>query len=245
MERPPECAKEALVVRERAPFLFSYAGECDQALARLLMLSDGVFAIALTLLALELRLPDSAQHAAGRELLGSLLQLWPKYLSFVQSFFMLSIYWIAHHRVFSYIDRCDGRLIWLTLLQLLCIVFIPFPTAVIGSHFHDPIAWQLYLGTLATTSLLLLLIWLHAALERRLLHVTVHPQIVRRGHILSVGPALASVCLVAVLIWAPATLTFVVALSYAICAGFVLLGVLDLFEPHDLRQTRPAPDSEP
>src|SRR5438128_2348691 len=90
----------------------------DHAIERLEFITDGVYAIALTLLALDLRLPDTALHASGPELLASLIAVWPKLLSYVTSFTVVALFWSVNHRMFHYIVRFDGRLRWLVLLQL-------------------------------------------------------------------------------------------------------------------------------
>lgn len=89
--------------------------------------SDGVFAVAITLLVLNLQVPQLAASAVSRELVAKLIELWPKLLIYVLSFVIVGIYWVAHHNSFHYIERSDRTLLWLNLLLLLCIVFIPFP----------------------------------------------------------------------------------------------------------------------
>src|SRR5215472_15319593 len=98
---------------------------------RLEAFSDGVFAVAITLLVLNLQVP---QITAISELVPRLVELWPKLLSYVLSFVLVGIYWVAHHNTFHYIKRSDRNLLWLNILLLLCIVFIPFPTALLGQY---------------------------------------------------------------------------------------------------------------
>jgi uncharacterized membrane protein len=108
--------------------------ERDSRLDRLLTLADGVFAIALTLLAIELTLPEAAADLHGQALLSALLGVWPKLLSYLTSFTMIAVFWQAHHRLFLQVRRFDGVLLWLVFLQLASIAFLPFPTAVVGTH---------------------------------------------------------------------------------------------------------------
>lgn len=94
-----------------------------------------MFAIAITLLILEIRVPDPS--APG----GLLLQLarqWPSYLAFLISFLSIGIMWINHHRIFTHIRRCDNTLLVLNLLLLLGVSFVPFPTAVVAKHIGYP-----------------------------------------------------------------------------------------------------------
>jgi len=127
--------------------------ERDPRLDRLLALADGVFAIALTLLAVELSLPEEAADLHGDALLTALLGVWPKVLSYVTSFTLIAVFWQAHHRLFLQVRRFDGVLLWLVFLQLASIAFLPFPTAVVGTHVGDPVAEEFYYGSLLLISL--------------------------------------------------------------------------------------------
>src|SRR5690349_10719140 len=83
--------------------------------SRLIGLSDGVFAFALTLLVIELKVPD-AQVVAHRGLAHAVLEETPAFSIWVLSFFVISTYWLAHHRIFATLHGHDGRLVWLNLL---------------------------------------------------------------------------------------------------------------------------------
>src|ERR1044071_3471000 len=89
--------------------------------------SDGVFAIAITLLVLDLKVP--MERHGDRELLTALAQQWPTYLAYVTSFSTILIMWINHHRVFSLIGRADDRLLFYNGLLLLGVSIVPFPTS--------------------------------------------------------------------------------------------------------------------
>jgi uncharacterized membrane protein len=142
--------------------------EPDRRLHRLLILSDGVFAISLTLLAVQLALPEGSQDLRGGALLPALLATWPKVLAYLNSFAVIAIFWQAHHRLFLQVRRFDGILLWLVFLQLGCIGFIPFPTAVIGEHGTNPVAQQFYFGTLLVSSLAWVLLRWYATAGHRL-----------------------------------------------------------------------------
>ncbi len=103
-------------------------------LERLLFFSDAVFAIAITLLALDLRLPAQGGALNDSALALALLAAWPKYLSFAVSFLVVGLFWSGHHRRFSRLQGFDRRLIWLNLLLLMGVAFIPFPTAVLSEY---------------------------------------------------------------------------------------------------------------
>ena len=94
------------------------ADEQDPRLERLLFLTDGVYAIALTLLAVTLlNLPHGAERLHGHALLEILLMSWPKVLGFLTSFTVISVLWAVHHRMFQLVRRLDGRLLWRQLLH--------------------------------------------------------------------------------------------------------------------------------
>jgi uncharacterized membrane protein len=196
--------------------------ERDPRLERLLFLSDGVYAIALTLLAVELVLPESAADLHGGALLDSLLESWPRVLAFLISFTVIANFWVGHNVLFQHVRRFDGGLMWLALLQLLCVAFIPYPTSVIGQHIVDPVAQQFYFATLLLTGLVMATLWLYMNSGRRLVHPDLSQQFVRRTYLISlILPAILLVLmgLVAVgigglinplLLFALATLSFIV-----------------------------------
>ncbi len=98
---------------------------------RLEAFSDGVFAIAATLLVLDLRLPG------GPSVTSQLLHAWPEYFAYVVSFLTIGIMWMNHHTVVAHVRRVDRPLLVLNLLLLMAVVAIPFPTALVAEHLHD------------------------------------------------------------------------------------------------------------
>jgi uncharacterized membrane protein len=140
--------------------------------------SDGVFAIAITLLILEVKVP----HSPGTtiDLLKELLQLWPSYFALVLSFVMIGIYWANHHYVFKLFEKTDHSLNLLNLLFLLCISFLPFPTAVLGSYMLDgsnqTTAATFYAVGLLLPALSWTLMWLYACSGRRLVDHRLEPR---------------------------------------------------------------------
>lgn len=136
-------------------------------LERLVFFSDAVFAIAITLLALEIRLPEDIADTGNAELLHNLLAIWPKYLSFIISFLVIGNFWISHHRRFRAIARYDTRLLLLNLLLLMCIAFIPFPTSILSQN-SNRTATIFYALTIAVTGLLSTILWWYASHGNRL-----------------------------------------------------------------------------
>jgi len=98
---------------------------------RLEALSDGVFAVAITLLVLDVRLPPSVAYA---DLGGALVQLAPKILSYLLSFLVVGVYWSIHHSAFGRLRRIDGTVLFLNLMLLLLVTFMPFPTILMGEY---------------------------------------------------------------------------------------------------------------
>ena len=98
---------------------------------RLNNLSDGVFAIAMTLLALELRVPRGTD---GAHLAHELLELWPSYAAFLTSFVTIGIIWLNHHRLFALIRCVDSRLLLCNTLLLLIVTAVSFPTSLVAEY---------------------------------------------------------------------------------------------------------------
>jgi uncharacterized membrane protein len=149
-------------------------------LERLIFFSDAVFAIAITLLALEIQLPMDAANLTNQQLFASLMSIWPKYLSFIISFLVIGNFWIAHHRRYRFITRYDTRLLLLNLLVLMSIAFIPFPTAVLSEN-GNRTATIFYSLSIATTGLLSALLWWYASLENRLLEESFDANLAHRN----------------------------------------------------------------
>jgi len=124
-------------------------------LDRLIFFSDAVFAIVMTLLVLDIRVPD----VAAREVPGLVFELWPKIFSYVLSFLVVGLYWMGHHQTFRYVRSYDRTLLWLNLLFLLSISFIPFPTDLLGEYGELLFAVIFYAASLALARLLLALVW--------------------------------------------------------------------------------------
>jgi uncharacterized membrane protein len=113
----------------------------EEGIGRILALSDGVFAIAITLLILEIAVPaTTGDNGLPKALLG----LWPRYLAYLLSFLVIARFWVTHRLAFRLIARDDATPVWLNLLLLMFVAFLPFPTAVIGAHAGSPAAAVLY-----------------------------------------------------------------------------------------------------
>lgn len=148
--------------------LLKVESESNTALERLIFFSDAIFAIAITLLALDIRLPSLSPNITDADLFNQLIEIGPKYYSFSISFLSIGLYWLGHHRMFQSIKRYDTVLLLLNLLLLMCIAFCPFPTSVIGDY-NNRTASIFYALTFAITGLISAAIWLYASANGRLL----------------------------------------------------------------------------
>jgi len=181
--------------------------------------SDGVFAIAITLLILEIKVPPAGSGALPRDL----LRQWPSYFSFLISFAFIGIMWINHHRLFTHIARCDDALLILNLLLLLGVVVVPFPTAVLATHLGQSdqlTALILYNSTYLFIAVFFNLLWRYASSDkRRLLAKDVNsPSVQRISRQYAFGPILYLVCLG--LSWLSAAASL--ALNFALACFFAI-----------------------
>src|SRR5215213_9767579 len=103
-------------------------------------LSDGVFAIVITLLILDIRVPDVDYSRLAE----ALVEILPRIFAYVISFGVIGVYWLAHHQSLQLVGKLNGLLIWLNLLYLLAVSFMPFPTALLGRYPMQPIPIVIY-----------------------------------------------------------------------------------------------------
>ncbi|MEZ4710135.1 MAG: TMEM175 family protein [Caldilineaceae bacterium] len=153
--------------------------EVDLGLERLVFFSDAVIAIAITLLALEIRLPATAGELNNAALLHNLLAIFPSYLGYVISFWVIGSFWLSHHRRFRLIVRYDRNLLLLNMLLLMLIAFIPFPTSVL-SEYGNRTATIFYALTMTVTGLVSWAIGFYATQRNRLIAPALSPQEQRR-----------------------------------------------------------------
>jgi uncharacterized membrane protein len=140
---------------------------------RLETFCDGVFAIAITLLVLEIRVPDAERiHEAGG-IWPALGGLWPSYVGYALSFLVLGIMWVNHHAMFQYIRRADRAFLVLNVLFLMVISFVPFSTGVLAEHLPEPEnrrgALIFYGASMALCAVMFNAVWHSGIREGRLL----------------------------------------------------------------------------
>jgi uncharacterized membrane protein len=181
--------------------------------ARIEAFSDGVFAIAVTLLILEVKIP-----AAGSGRLGSLLlHQWPSYLAFLLSFAFIGIMWINHHRMFNHIRRADEGLLILNLLLLLGVTAVPFPTAVLAVNLRTTdarVAALLYNGTYVVIAIFFNVLWRYALAHHLLGHEVNRASAEKISRQYAGGPILYLVCLA--IAWFSVTASLILNIALAI-----------------------------
>jgi uncharacterized membrane protein len=128
---------------------------------RLEAFSDGVFAVALTLLILEIHVPEIPHHSGNYQYVLAMVPLIPKFLTFVLTFILISTYWVSHHYFFFHLNGITIGFTWLNNLFLLWICLLPFPTAMLGEHPTDqfPILQYSVASLLAALTFLSLRVW--------------------------------------------------------------------------------------
>jgi uncharacterized membrane protein len=186
--------------------------------ARVLALSDGVFAIIITLLVLEVHVPELSQ---GHSLNQALRELRPSLIAFVISFILAGMYWVGHRDLFALIRRTDRGLVWLNILYLLPLCLLPFGAGLLGRYDQEPVALRIYGLLLVLIALMRAVIWLYATNRPHLLWQLPDARQRRAGLAINLYPAL--IYLVAFLVAKTSP-----GLSLMIYAGMPLLYFLSI-----------------
>jgi uncharacterized membrane protein len=132
------------------------------AFERMLFFSDAVFAISITLLILEIKVPAIQQDFSELQLWYALLQLTPKIVGFLISFFLIGQTWIEHHRMCSFLELYNSGMLWRNLLLLLFVVFLPFATALMSDYYFSRVAICIYAVSFAGLGFAKAAFWRHA-----------------------------------------------------------------------------------
>jgi uncharacterized membrane protein len=186
--------------------------------ARVLALSDGVFAIIITLLVLEIHVPDLAQ---GQTLVEALREVRPSFVAFLISFVVVAISWAGHRDLFALIRRTDRTLVWLNILYLLPLSILPFGASLLSRYDRDPIALEMYGFLLLAIAATRLGIWVYATGRP---HLLISPVVARSrwaGAAVVVVPGVAYAVAIAIADAAP-TASFVI---YAAMPVVYFLGI--------------------
>ena len=197
---------------------------------RMEMFSDGVFAIAITLLVLELNVPESDFN----DLWAGIAHQWPAYLAYVISFITIGGIWAVHHRIFRRLRYANQRLTVLNLLLLMAVAFLPFPTKLMAEAFHNEGAARaaaiFYGGSLLAISLLLSALWGSVSLDRDILKPEVSDDEIK-SIALTTAPSIGLYgAMIALAFFAPRVAIF----------GYLVIAIVALLRSHgDIMPRRP------
>lgn len=131
-------------------------------LERIALFSDAVFAIAITLLIIEIKVPEiHSDIVTDDELRDNLIHIIPKFIGFIVSFFVIGLYWLSHHRMFKYVIASSQKLLWNNLMFLLPIVVMPFSTAFFSEYYNNSLRLPLavYAVTICIAGLFSFRLW--------------------------------------------------------------------------------------
>jgi TMEM175 potassium channel family protein len=201
-------------VRDEARALEDPGSAQEKETGRVEAFSDGVFAIAITLLVLDLKIPQDAPGG----LLATLLRQWPTFLAYLTSFATILVMWVNHHKLFTHIRRTTGAFLFLNGLLLLFVTVVPFPTSLISAHLRSAdakTAAAIYAGTYFAIAIAFNTLWRYASSGRRLIDPASPPEAVEAiTHNYSFGPVLY--------LAAFALAFFSVTASLALCMGLAI-----------------------
>jgi TMEM175 potassium channel family protein len=191
---------------------------------RLEAFSDGVFAIAITLLVLEIGVPEAGEGGLWQALAAE----WPSFAAFTVSFFVIGIIWVNHHGVMDSVQRVDRTLLFLNLLLLFFVAFIPFPTALVAEHLDagvdEEVAAAVYAGAMSLISVSFGALRTHIYARRDQLGLDLtEEEIRRRARLFSAGTPvyLVSIGIAFVSPEAVLAITALVAVYYAVAPALI------------------------
>lgn len=151
-------------------------------LERMILFSDAVFAIAITLLVIEIKVPliTEVGQINSHELGEHLFHLIPQFIGFIMSFFVVGLFWTTHHRIFGYVVNYDGGLIWLNLVLLMTVAFLPFTTSLTSEFGYLNLAFAIYSTNLGFIGLMSFFVWLRISNPKRKLSVGLEDKRIRQ-----------------------------------------------------------------
>jgi len=200
-------------------------------LDRLLIFSDAIFAFAITLLAIDIRVALPTTNVAN-----AIYNLLPRFISFILTFWIVANYWINYHRLFRLIKNYDRTLLYLTFLFLMFIVLLPFPNDLIGKFPLTSAATITYSAFLAFTSISMLLLWTYVSHGHRLIDPTVRPTFIRNLTIRLTLPVLLFLLSIPLAILAP---------IYAIITWILYFPIGAYIDYHYMHNQNPYPTTPP
>jgi uncharacterized membrane protein len=196
-------------------------GDTGTRLDRITAFTDGVFAVAITILVLDLRVPAIASEHIRDELPRALRGLLPNALSYTLSFATIALYWMGHHRCFTFITRYDRRLVRLNLIFLFFVSCIPFTTALNGAYGTYLPAFTAFAASVALTGFAFTLLWYHATANHRLVDADLDARFIRYITLRTLVMPLLAVIGVGIALVAP---TYANAIWFVALPLFIILG---------------------
>ncbi|PYP84143.1 MAG: DUF1211 domain-containing protein [Candidatus Angelobacter sp. Gp1-AA117] len=133
---------------------------------RLEALSDGIFAIVMTLLVLDLKVPDLPRHVAQDELLAHIRELGPYFFSFAFTFILAAVFWFFHHLIFHYVRHVTRPLVWLNVGFLMFVSLLPFSTGMLGRFSFQKVSALFYFGNQFMLAAFMMGQWIYAKRAR-------------------------------------------------------------------------------
>lgn len=215
---------------QQGPPADNTAGEKET--GRIEAFSDGVFAIAITLLVLDLRVPPLEERLSSGALLAALGREWPSYVAFLISFATVLIMWMNHHNLFKLVRRADAQLMATNGFLLLLVTAVPFPTSLVSDYLATPAAkaaCMIYGGTFVLIGLAFSLLWRTVSRDRPLVTGVMDDRLVRRidrTYRLGVPIYLAATLLA---LWNAY-------FTIAICAGLWVVWAFDVYDRWPVRR---------
>jgi uncharacterized membrane protein len=179
---------------------------------RLETLVDGIFAIAMTLLVLGINPPKPLEALAPAVLFGMIYNLIPQIFLFVVAFLVIALFWLSHHRQFHFVHKVDPPLVWINILLLIAIVFVPFSTDVAGDYPGVLSAVLLFHANMLLVGLLFAVQWRHICHHEHLCEPVPEEKIIRNWFLrLSLVPVIALIAGVIAIVNPPLSLlTYIV-----------------------------------
>lgn len=147
--------------------------------ARIEALTDGIFAIAMTLLVLDMKVPNLPKGVTAAALELRVYDLWPKFLIYVLSFVICAVFWVSHSIQFHYIRRADRPFLWINVVFMMFVAFIPFSTHLLSEHIGQRFAVIFYGFHLTVIWICLYLHWRYATSGLKLVDEEIDPRIVK------------------------------------------------------------------
>lgn len=143
--------------------------------------SDGVFAIVITLLVLDLKLPRLPEGSSPEQLRAAIASQIPNIYVYALTFILIGSYWIGHHRKFAAMVKIDSTFLWINLTYLMAIAFLPFPSSMLGEYGNEPIVLMVYAGSNAVAGALSTAVWFYAWRRHRLIRQDIDLRLAMEG----------------------------------------------------------------